>query len=443
MATWRPTLTTSRRWPSSTRVIAYDYPGHGYTTPATADLELPDYVQHLLGLLDALDIDVANLNGESLGGWVAVKFAAAHPERTGKIVLNTPGGTMARPEVMERIRSLSQAAADDPSDERIRARLEWLMADPATVTDELVAIRKTIYAQPGFAESMRHILCLQDPEVRRRNLITDAELAAVPHGALVVWTSNDPSGPAAAGMDMAPRSPAAGSSTSPAPGTGPNGNSARCSTSWSCSSSARSRPREYRPAHRSTVLGPVVMTAVADAAARLAAAADSRRPCPPVRDLLPAGDINTAYAVQTALIGARTSNGATLVGWKIGLTNPKVQAQLGVDQPDFGKLLDDMACPQDTPVDHTGCCSPASKPRSRSSLPATWTSPATSAPARSAPLPATPSPPLKSLTAASPAGTSALSTQSPTTPHPACSSSAPPTRHCTVRPCGSRDEHDP
>ena len=58
-------------------------------------------------------------------------------------------------------------------------------------------------AQPGFAESMRHILCLQDPEIRRRNLITDAELAAVPHGALVVWTSNDPSGPAAAGMDMA------------------------------------------------------------------------------------------------------------------------------------------------------------------------------------------------------------------------------------------------
>ena len=110
---------------------------------------------------------------------------------------------MARPEVMERIRSLSQAAADDPTEERIRARLEWLMADPATVTDELVAIRQAIYAQPGFAGSMRHILCLQDPEIRRRNLITDAELAAVPHGALVVWTSNDPSGPAAAGMEMA------------------------------------------------------------------------------------------------------------------------------------------------------------------------------------------------------------------------------------------------
>ncbi|MCU1604339.1 MAG: alpha/beta hydrolase fold protein [Modestobacter sp.] len=185
------------------RVIAYDYPGHGYTTHATADLELPDYVEHLAGLLDTLGVGTVHLSGESLGGWVALKFAATHPGRTGRLVLNTPGGTMARPEVMERIRSLSQAAADDPSDANVRARLEWLMADPTTVTDELVAVRRTIYARPGFADSMRHLLCLQDPEIRRRNLVTDEELAAVPHGALVIWTSDDPSGPAAAGMDMA------------------------------------------------------------------------------------------------------------------------------------------------------------------------------------------------------------------------------------------------
>lgn len=189
------------------RVIAYDYPGHGYTTLAEADLELPDYVAHLRGLLDALGIDRAHLSGESLGGWVAVKFAAEYPERTGRVVLNTPGGTMATPEVMERIRTLSQAAADDPSPERIRTRLEWLMADPASVTDELVDIRRTIYARPGFAASMRALLCLQDAEIRRRNLLTDAELAAVTGPALVIWTSDDPSGPAAAGLAMAERMP--------------------------------------------------------------------------------------------------------------------------------------------------------------------------------------------------------------------------------------------
>jgi 2-hydroxy-6-oxonona-2,4-dienedioate hydrolase len=185
------------------RVIALDFAGHGHTTLARGDLEIDAYVAQLAALLDALGVDRAHLSGESLGGWVAVKFAAAHPERTGRLILNTPGGTMARPEVMQRIRDLSQAAADDPTEERIRARLQWLMADPATVTDELVAIRRSIYARVGFAESMRHILCLQDPAIRESNRITDLDLAAVPRGALVIWTSDDPSGPARAGMDMA------------------------------------------------------------------------------------------------------------------------------------------------------------------------------------------------------------------------------------------------
>jgi 2-hydroxy-6-oxonona-2,4-dienedioate hydrolase len=186
-------------------LLAYDYPGHGWSTPTTRDLEIDDYIDHLLGLMDALGIERAHLSGESLGGWVAVKFAARHPDRVDRLVLNTPGGTMATPEVMERIRSLSQAAADDPSEERIRARLEWLMADPSSVTDELVAIRRGIYSRPGFAESMRHILCLQDPEIRRRNMVTDEDLAAISAPTLVVWTSDDPSGPAKAGLDMAER----------------------------------------------------------------------------------------------------------------------------------------------------------------------------------------------------------------------------------------------
>jgi 2-hydroxy-6-oxonona-2,4-dienedioate hydrolase len=193
---------------TSYRVIAYDYPGHGWTTVTTSDLEIDDYVDHLTGLMDALGVRRAHFSGESLGGWIAVKFAARYPERVDRLVLNTPGGTMATPEVMERIRSLSQAAADDPSDKRIRARLEWLMADPASVTDELVAIRRGIYSRPGFPDSMRHILCLQDPEIRRRNLVTDGELAAITAPTLVIWTSDDPSGPARAGLDMSARIPA-------------------------------------------------------------------------------------------------------------------------------------------------------------------------------------------------------------------------------------------
>jgi 2-hydroxy-6-oxonona-2,4-dienedioate hydrolase len=189
------------------RVIAYDFPGHGLTDPARNDLEIPAYVDHLASLMDALEIDSAHLSGESLGGWVAVKFAVTHPERVLSLILNTPGGTMALPAVMERLRELSQAAADDPSPEQIRTRLEWLMADPASVTDELVELRRAIYSRPGFSDSMRHILCLQDATIRERNRVTDEDLTAVRVPTLVIWTSDDPSGPAAAGLEMAAKIP--------------------------------------------------------------------------------------------------------------------------------------------------------------------------------------------------------------------------------------------
>jgi 2-keto-4-pentenoate hydratase len=76
---------------------------------------------------------------------------------------------------------------------------------------------------------------------------------------------------------------------------------------------------------------------------RLRTAARDRVPCPPVRDLISSDDVVTAYAVQERLGELRLADGATVVGRKIGLTSPAVQAQLGVDQPDFGVLFDDMA----------------------------------------------------------------------------------------------------
>jgi len=84
---------------------------------------------------------------------------------------------------------------------------------------------------------------------------------------------------------------------------------------------------------------------------RLARARAAGRPCAPVRTLLPAGDIQTAYAVQAAWVTGQVAGGAAVVGRKIGLTNPAVQAQLGVDQPDFGTLLSTMECPPDQPID--------------------------------------------------------------------------------------------
>jgi 2-keto-4-pentenoate hydratase len=99
------------------------------------------------------------------------------------------------------------------------------------------------------------------------------------------------------------------------------------------------------------VAGPSLDTRAAVALGRLAAAHATGRPCPPVRTLLPDGDIGAAYAVQAAWVAGQVAAGDRVVGRKIGLTNPVVQAQLGVDQPDFGTLLSTMACLPDQAID--------------------------------------------------------------------------------------------
>ncbi len=84
-------------------------------------------------------------------------------------------------------------------------------------------------------------------------------------------------------------------------------------------------------------------SAIAAAVARLAEASASGVPRPPVRDLIGRDDLAAAYAVQAALTERRLAAGARTTGRKIGLTSEAVQRQLGVDQPDFGVLFDDMA----------------------------------------------------------------------------------------------------
>ncbi|MEJ2860208.1 2-keto-4-pentenoate hydratase [Actinomycetospora flava] len=52
-----------------------------------------------------------------------------------------------------------------------------------------------------------------------------------------------------------------------------------------------------------------------------------------------------AYAVQRALTARREARGARRIGWKLGYTSAVMRAQMGVDSPNLGPLLDTMVDP--------------------------------------------------------------------------------------------------
>lgn len=68
-------------------------------------------------------------------------------------------------------------------------------------------------------------------------------------------------------------------------------------------------------------------------------------PVDPIADRLVENTAEVGYAVQNINADLWIAEGRRLVGRKIGLTSHAVQSQLGVDQPDFGMLFDDMEVP--------------------------------------------------------------------------------------------------
>ncbi|WP_321968937.1 2-keto-4-pentenoate hydratase [Paraburkholderia tropica] len=89
---------------------------------------------------------------------------------------------------------------------------------------------------------------------------------------------------------------------------------------------------------------------IEQAANALTEAARSREFIAPLRETYEGLGIQDAYSIQRLNTERKLAQGRRIVGCKIGLTSLAVQKQLGVDQPDFGMLFDDMAYGDGEPI---------------------------------------------------------------------------------------------
>jgi 2-keto-4-pentenoate hydratase len=94
------------------------------------------------------------------------------------------------------------------------------------------------------------------------------------------------------------------------------------------------------------------------AAELLWAAERDLAPMDPLTETYPAIDVVDAYEIQLINIRRKTAAGARVRGHKVGLSSPVMQQMMGVDEPDYGHLLDAMVLDEGTPIPSAGYCYP-------------------------------------------------------------------------------------
>ena len=131
-----------------------------------------------------------------MGAGMAFHIGLHHPERCGKLVLNSgsyyvnlkrefpdwPEGNLLVPLCRESVTNFSREA--------VLRRMEYLVANPEHLTEELVDVQYRMYAVPEIRESMARVYGISAP--RPRLMRYEEEVAATLRPpVLVLWTDRN------------------------------------------------------------------------------------------------------------------------------------------------------------------------------------------------------------------------------------------------------------
>lgn len=192
---------TGAHWAGFASVVVYDHLGNGRSDRATpADWTLDRWADDVRGLCDALGVERPIIVAPSFGGYVAMRYAARHPEHPAGLVLLSTAATntdaasieafrrLAGDEVAEIVRHDYEETSEETSDLFVKHALPHMSRHPdaARISAE------------AFARSVRR----QDVEVHfysgeYQALDQRADCAAIRCPTLVVVGEDDPVTPPA------------------------------------------------------------------------------------------------------------------------------------------------------------------------------------------------------------------------------------------------------
>ena len=190
------------------RVIAVDLPGFGASEALPSPGEMRTHAQTIHALLDALEIDRTSICAHSMGGLVAVRLAADHPDRLDRLVLACAGGiTLSAVQLALLSHSFvafnaffAQPGVADTFARRPRLRrllFARAVAHPESVSPALAAQIVPRLSAPGFLGAVR-------AGIRVAN---EVDMSGISVPTLALWGRADPILPVAQAEELVRRMP--------------------------------------------------------------------------------------------------------------------------------------------------------------------------------------------------------------------------------------------
>lgn len=195
LQSWEPWVADLTR---DHRVVSFDFPGHGLTGPAKSGVyTAPSYLAVIEDVRKAAGIERAVVAGNSMGGYMAWRYALAHPERVSGLVLISAAGyplAEGRPAVFALAAApvLGEMFSSMTNPSMIERNLKTVMADDADVTPALVQRYTDLLLHDGNREATLKRLRtpIDQPDAWK-------DIGKITAPTLVLWGAQDPWIPAA------------------------------------------------------------------------------------------------------------------------------------------------------------------------------------------------------------------------------------------------------
>lgn len=136
---------------SKYHVYTYDHRGMGYSSDNNATPSIPQYADDASAMMSVLGYDSMHVYGVSMGSSISQQLVIDHPDRVGKLVLDSVSYSIRIPETTKLLGTIESVAANSTMPEGIRKEAQANLAWNGSF-DRLPGIRKDVMLVVGTSD---------------------------------------------------------------------------------------------------------------------------------------------------------------------------------------------------------------------------------------------------------------------------------------------------